>query len=201
LNAALVTAAVRPTLRAMPVGLIAGILGLAAAPTIVTAFDGGTDLDGALVAASVVAGAVAAFAVQEPAGAIAAATPFPGTVRRGVRVAALLTAVGVVGLAVVAIAAARDAAVLDERAARMAELAASAGLAVAAAAVAARLDTDAPGLGGALFGPLCVLTVSAFAFRFHWLPTVGASRDAGRWWQVAAFAWLVGAWASRDPYR
>jgi hypothetical protein len=185
----------------MPVPLVAGVLALAAMPAVVTAARGGEELGSAVVAAGVVAGAVAAFAVQEPAGAIASACPVSSISRLALRLGALASAALLIAPLVVAVASAADADATADRSARLAEFAATSGLALGAAATAARRGAEAAAIGGACFGPLCVLTATALSYRFEWLPALGVAADAARWWLVAAIAWTVALWASRDPYR
>jgi hypothetical protein len=201
LTARLAAAALRPATRSIPAGLVAGVLGLAIAPAVVTVAKGGSELGAALVAACVIGGAVAAFAATEPVQEIASAAAFSAIWRLGLRLVALASGVVIAAAFVAVITHRSDASALDDPSARLAELAATSGLALAAASIGTRRGWEAATLGGAVFGPLCVLTASAFAYRFDWLPSIGIAADASRWWQVAAVAWITAAWASRDPYR
>ncbi|MET1049227.1 MAG: hypothetical protein ABWZ55_06315, partial [Acidimicrobiales bacterium] len=117
------------------------------------------------------------------------------------RMSGLALLLVIVGATVVAIAEERDPDALAHWSARLAELAATAGLGLAVAAHGTRREVDSAPEVGALAGPLTLLVVSALAVRLSWLPSIGMTEDAGRWWQVAAVAGAVAVWQSRDPYR
>lgn len=191
----------RPTARSLPPGAAAG-MALAAAPAVLTVAMGGTNLSGAAVASSLVAGALMGFAIDDPAAAVFAASPTSLLVRRLHRVAVLLVmAAAVAGVVALLVALVHDgpAISLSQRAR---EGAAAAGLATAAATwLARRTGERRPGSFGLVLGLLGPLVVSALAWRVQGLPTLGTAQNGPRWWWVAAAAGAAAAWWSRDPAR
>lgn len=193
--------AVRLTVRSLPPSALAGVL-LAGVPAVATAAFGGTDLAGSVVALGLVAGALAGFAVDDPAAAVLEASPTPLVVRRLHHLIALLVFVAVVVVAVVALVAVVHEGPPISLLARTREGLAAAGLAAAAAAwLARRTGERRPGSVGVIAGLLGPLFVSALAFRVKGLPAVSIPQDASRWWWVAVVGWMTALWWSRDPAR
>lgn len=191
-----------PSARGLPLATLGSVAGLAAAPTLVVLARQGRDLSGALVAATLVCGAVVAFAVEDPAAETLSASPTTLGRRRLLRLSTLVLGMTIVGVVIVALAAAAPSGVTaSDLGRRAAELAATSGLAAAAAGVAQRSDVPGAAPGGAVAGLLGVLLVSALAQRFHALPGIVDSPHHPRWWVVASVGWGLTAWTWRDPAR
>lgn len=193
--------AARPTVRSLPPSVVAGLV-LAAAPAVLTAASGGTDLSKAVLVTALVIGALVGFAIDDPAAVVLAASPTTLLSRRLHRVVALLglggVVVGVVALLVGLVHQGPTISLLQEGR----EGAAAAGLATAAAAWLARSTGEPrPGSFGLVLGLLGPLVVSALAWRVEGLPSLGTADHASRWWWVAAVGWTAAAWWSRDPAR
>jgi hypothetical protein len=193
--------AVRPTVRSVTPSAWVGML-LATLPAVLTVVLGGSDLGVAVVFAAVALGSLLAFAIDDPAAPVFAASPTPLVVRRALRVVVLLPAAalagGLVGLLVVRFHEDPPLA-LGERAG---EAAVAAGLAIASAAwLARRTGERRPGSLGVLFGLIGPALVSALAVRVDGLPMLGSASNASRWWWVAIAAWTAGVWWSRDLAR
>jgi hypothetical protein len=171
---------------------------LSVAPATIAVATGNDELSMAVVAAVVIGGAVAAFAADDVAGNVVAATPASLARRRGRRLAVLGLFAGVIWALVAVAVLWRDPHAADRVADRLAELAAISGLSAAAGASADRRDL--PVVPAAVVGPMTALLMSSFAYRFPQLPTIGGSGDAGAWTLIAALGWGAAAWESRDLY-
>jgi len=191
----------RLTVRSLPPTAVAVVL-LASVPVVAAVALGGSDLSGAVVAATLLGGSLAGFAADDPAAPLLEASPTTLLARRLHHLVALLAYVAVLGLVVAALVSlAHDGPPISlfERAR---EAIAAGGLAVAAAAwLARRTGERHPGSFGLLTGLLGPLFVSALAFRVKGLPAVNVPQDASRWWWVAAVGWTSALWWSRDPAR
>jgi hypothetical protein len=188
------------TARAVPVGAVLTLATLAAAPTVVTVVRGGTDLSVALVVAAVIGGAAFAFAIDDDAAVVLASSPTTLTRRRAARLGAALLAVGAGWELVLATAESADAL----NGVRVGDLGVeaftAAGVALAAAAVAARSGShERTGITGIVTAVLTMLTTTAMAQQYRWLPQLGRAAHHDRWLWVATVAWTLALWASRDP--
>lgn len=190
-----------PSTRALPLPTLGAALALAAAPSAVVLARGGRDLGGALVVATVVLGALAAFPVDDPAEETLAASPTGQARRRLLRLAAISLGAALVTAVLLVTAAWVGPLSVHQLGLRAAELAATSGLAAATAGWAQRRSVTGPGAVGALVGVLGVLLVSALGARLDALPTLVDTPPHPRWWLVAAAAWATTAWTWRDPAR
>lgn len=189
----------RLTVRSLPPTAVAVVL-LASVPVVATVALGGSDLTGAVVAATLLGGSLAGFAADDPAAPVLEASPTTLLARRLHHLVALLAYAAVLGLVVAALVSLKHDGppiLLVERAR---EATAAGGLAVAAATwLARRTGERRPGSIGLLAGLLGPLFVSALAFRVTGLPAVSLPQDASRWWWVAGISWGAALWWSRDP--
>lgn len=190
-----------PATRGMPLPTLNAVLVLAAIPAVSTAPQGGRDLTGALVAASVISSTTVAFAVEDPAGETLSGSPTSLARRRGLRLSAIVLAVAVVWLALVALAGSREPTSANNLAQRAAEVAAVSGLAAAAAGLLHSHDVAGAGPIGATAGALTSLLISSLAYRFHDLPALMSATHHGRWWVIGLAGWAIAAWTWRDPAR
>ncbi len=191
-----------PCARGLPLATLAAAAGLAAAAPLLVLARHGRDLGGALVAATLVCGAVVAFAAEDPAEETLSASPTSLARRRLLRLSALALGVAVVAIVLVALATSAPAGLSSsDLGRRAAELAATSGLAAAAAGVAQRRAVPGAAPGGAVASVLAMLLVSSLAQRFHSLPTIVDSTHHLRWWFAAAAGWAVTTWTWRDPGR
>lgn len=188
-----------PAARGLPVLTIGAALAVAAVPTVVAVLQGDRDLSGAMVGASILGGATAAFFVEDAAGETLSASPTSLVRRRTLRIGAIALGFLVVAALLVGLAALSAPVIVDELARRAAEVAAVSGLAAAVAGAAHRRGVASAGPVGAVAGGLGVLLISSLAFRCHQLPAVHAVEQHGRWWLVAVAGWAAAAWSSRDP--
>lgn len=188
------------TMRAVPWRSTCAVAVLAAAPTVGTVLRGGHDLVLAFVAASVVGGAGLAYAVDDDAAAIAAASPTPLVQRRAGRVIAALLVVAL-GWGV-AFAVGRSVELMNG--VRFSDLAieavTAAGLAIAVAAgMDRKLLVDRTGLAGVATAVVSMLFITVMSTRYRWLPQLGGTEHHDRWLGLAAVGWLGVWWTSRDP--
>jgi hypothetical protein len=188
------------TMRAIPLRSLGVVSLLAVTPTVMTVVRAGHDVRLALVAAAVVGGAGLAYAIDDDAESLLAASPTSLANRRAARLAAALVLSLVswgIALAVVGSAGLST----DGRLAGLAaEALAASGVAVAIAATVRReLGLDHTGLVGASAGVTAVLFLTLMSMRYSWLPRVGESGSTGRWLWVALAGWATVGWASRDP--
>ena len=176
--------ALRYTARSLPLATAAVILAAAAMPTVWTLARGRSSFGLPLVAASFI-GTLAAFAVHDPAGELTAASVVPLWRRRMTR----LVVVGLPGclvwaalLVVIALAEgdATSSWVVPTR-----ELVTIGAIALGLAGLAHRRDERSAALAGAFGSVLATGLISAFAFRYRWLPSLGTSDHHERWWLVA----------------
>lgn len=191
----------RPATRALPLPMLGAAGLLAALPPLVVAARGGQDFTGALVASFLIAGGVFAFAVDDPAAETLSASPTTLARRHALRLAALVVGAAATLTALWLLGAGLGALPASELSQRAAEIAATAGVALAIAGTAQREGTAQAVHLGAVAGPVGVLVMSAFAYRFQQLPAIITPLHHDRWWWVAAGAWAVVAWSWRDPAR
>lgn len=194
-------AAARPLGRAIPWAAVAGVVAVGWLPLAVTLARGGTELLAAVAFAAVVGSGVVAFAVDDDAIELTAASPVPLAQRCGLRLAEVGAAAVAVGSLAVAAAVQRDPSVGAELPDRLAEAAAAAAIALAWGSVAARRRLPSAGLGGSVAGTVSVALVAALAQRVPWLPSIAGDRHHDRWWWLAAVGVGVAAWSWRDPVR
>ena len=190
-------AAILTTARTVPwpVGVIATLLPV---PAIIVAVTGGDDYTGALLAASLIAGAGAGYAFDDAAAATLAAAPVPLSTRRLLRATAVfvvLLGAWLIALSVAGVGAPAGATLAFP----VAELAATAAVSLA---LAGRAPTDAPvstGFGAAVGALLTMVVIGSLAQRLEFLPMLMAARHTERWWFIAAIALAAAGWWSRDP--
>ncbi len=185
------------TVRTVPAAVIVIAL-LAAIPALIVAAHGGNDFAGALSAASLIAGAGAGFAADDPAAPTLASSPTTLAVRRGLRGLLIALILGA-GWSAAVVTAHRYGANLPDAAVPLAELSATAAV---AAAFGSRARTDTPvntGAAAATVAFLAIVTISALANRWPTLPTLRATPTHDRWWLVAVAGVAVAGWSSRDP--
>jgi hypothetical protein len=177
---------------------VVGVGAVALLPSVVVALVGGSDFTGALLAASVIAGAGAGYAVDDPAARTLAPSPTTLALRRALRTVAVIAILlsAWTGAQLVAAAGGSPAPAVD---AAGAELAASAALSLALASLG-RPDTPrASGSGAAGGAILAMATISSLAWRWPALPSIEDLSRPERWWWVAVAALAVVAWSWRDP--
>jgi hypothetical protein len=176
---------------------VAVILATAAMPTLWTLARGRSSFGLPLVAASLI-GTLAAFAVEDPAGEITAASVVPLWRRRLIR----LAVVGLPGcvvwavLLVVIVLAEGDA--KSSWAVPTRELLTIGAIAFGLAGLAHRRDERSAALAGAFGSVLAMGLISAFAFRYRWLPSLGMIDHHERWWFAAGVGVVAAALSSRD---
>lgn len=185
------------TARSLPLATIAAIVTAAATPTLWTLALGRSSFGFPLVAASFV-GALAAFAVDDPAGELTAASVVPLWRRRVMR----LVVVGVPGCAIwavllVVIMVAEGGATPSWTVPTRETITIGA-IAFGLGGLAYRRDERSAALAGAFGSALTVLLVSAFAFRYRWLPSLGLIDRHERWWFAAGIGIGAAALTSRD---
>lgn len=190
-----------PTARALPLPTLAAAAGLAAAPTAVVVLRQGTDHRGALLAAALVLGGMAGYAVEDAAEETLGASPTGLGRRRLLRLSAVALGTAATALLLVVVAAARTDGAADDVVLRLLELLAASGLAAAAAGSAQRRGVPGAALGGAITALTGVLLIGALAERYRQLPPLLAGAHHGRWWWVALVGWAVAGWTWRDPMR
>lgn len=177
---------------------VVGVGAVALLPSVVVTLVGGSDFTGALLAASVIAGAGAGYAVEDPAAPILAPSPTTLAVRRVLRavaVIAILLSAWTGAQLVTAAGGGRAPAV----GALGAELAASAALSVVFASQGRPDSPVASGSSAAGGAILAMVTISSLARRWPALPSIEDLSRPERWWWVAAAALAVVAWLWRDP--
>lgn len=190
-----------PTARGLPLPTLAGAAALAIAPTLVVVLQRGSDHTGALIAGSLVLGAMAGYSVDDPAEETVSASPTGLARRRLLRLSAIALGVAATALLLVVVAGARAELTAADLGRRLAELVAASGLAAATAGTAQRRGVPGAAHGGAVTALIGVLLVAALAERFSELPSLMGDAHHERWWWVAIVGWAVGAWSSRDPMR
>jgi len=179
---------------------VAALAVLAALPAVIARLRGGHDFTMSLQAAAVVAGAGSGFAADDQAANVLASSPTPLLVRRVYR------AVGVVvllaaGTGVALVAARTGTARALALAGPVAVLAAAAGTASALASSGPPDGPTAPGVTSAMGAMLGLVTASALAERWTWIPTLASTEFDRRWLLVGAAGALVALVRSRDPAR
>jgi hypothetical protein len=188
------------TMRALPLGPLGVISALVAAPTVMTVARAGDDLGWALIAAAVVGGAGLAYAVDDDAADLLAASPTTLAARRAARIVATALVVAVGWFVVLVVG--WTAGVL--RGARIGDLAieaiAAAGIAVAVASGLRRdLGAERVGMLGAATAVVAMLFVTILATRYAWMPALGTTRNHDLWLWLACAAWLGVWWTVKDP--
>ncbi len=172
------------------------VLVLAGLVVPLTVLRGGEDLRGAVLAAGAIGVSVLAFSVETPAEVSGRAAPVSRLRRRGQRVVLLVVGLALVA-AVVVVVAGSARVPLDGWSRWIPAWVAIGSLALAGAGWSAGRDLGDPGMTGAVGSILVVLTATALAPRFAWLPNLLG--DPARWWWVAAPAAAGAAWWWRDP--
>jgi hypothetical protein len=196
-----VAAAVVPTARVAHLGAAAATVSLAALPAIVTVARGGTDLSVALVVGGLVGGATLAWASDDPAAELLGSLPLSSPLRAAMRVACV-AAVGVLGLAVVALVVELGPGLPSDVGDRAAEAGAAAGMALAVGCMATRRGERTVGPIGVVAGVVGPAVVAALSVRWPRLvPAFLESPIHDRWWIIAAVGAVVVARAGRDPGR
>lgn len=191
-------AALRTVARTVPrpVGVLAL---LCAVPAISVAAAGRDSFGGALVAASLLAGAGAGYAADDPAAATLGASPTPLLLRRAAR-AALVIVPLLLGWGTALVVAARyERGAVDVRSV-VTELVATAAVSAAIASRASTSVAVSAGFGAGVGALLSMVTLSSLGYRWTALPVLGgggATHD--RWWWIAAACLAVALWSSRDP--
>ena len=189
--------ALRYTARSLPLATVAVILTAAVMPTVWTVARGRSSFGLPLVAASFI-GTLAAFAVDDPAWEFTAASVVPLWRRRVTR----LVVVGLPGCAVWAVLLVvivlADGDALSSWAVPTREILTIGAIAFGLAGLAHRRDERSAALSGAFGSALATLLISAFAFRYRWLPSLGMIDHHERWWLVAAIGTGAAALSSRD---
>lgn len=186
--------------RTVPWGQVLAVLVLATAPTLTTALRGTHRFDGAVLAWMLLAGAVLAFAWDEPARATI--EPSPTTLARRVTARLFLTAGAVTASWIlVVLLTGMDGDLWRHLRPRVPASVAAVALSVAAAAAVRRRGAARVDLGVVFAGPLTVLVTSALAERYGWLPSFVDGVHDRRWWWIVVAAMLVAVWSTRDPYR
>ncbi len=186
-----------PTVRTIPRAVVA-VAAAVLVPTAVTAVRGGHDLSGALLVASLVAGAGVGYAVDDRAARTFASSPTPLIVRRAMRATLIVAVLGAAWLTAFALALAgadTDAPTLIS----MSPYAAAS--ATIAWAFATRVEPDAPlspGLIGALASLLTMLLIDSMSMRFEHVPSL-QGHDGAAWWWIALGGLALALQASRDP--
>jgi hypothetical protein len=141
---------------------------------------------------------LAAFAVDDPAGEITAASVVPLWRRRVTR----LVVVGLPGCAVwvalLAVIALAEGDATTGWALPTREIVTIAAIAFGLAGLAHYRDERSAALAGAFGSMLVMLLISAFAFRYRWLPSLGMIEHHERWWLVSGIGIVAAALSSRD---
>ena len=196
-----VAAAIAPTARVAHLGAAAATVGLAAIPTLVTVVRGDAVVSTPLAIAGLVGGATLAWAADDPAADLLGSVPLSSPLRAALRVACV-AAVGVLGVALIALVVALGPGLPPDIGDRAPEAAAAAALGLAVGFMATRSGERNAGPVGVTAGVLGTLVVSALAFRWPaLLPAFLPSPIHARWWLIAAVGLLVVARAARDPGR
>ncbi len=180
-------------------GAVLTVVALACTPVAVTVARGGHDVSGAVAMASIGLGAVVAFAVDDPAANLLAAVPTPLWVYRSVRVLATVMFAIAGGTAVAVMRSAADAPPTPLGDA-LVVAATAAGVALAiAGTINRRTRNEAAGVTGVAAAAFTMVLVTALAVRFPWLPSLAGGPHHSRWLGLAAIAWAVTVWSTRDP--
>ncbi len=188
------------TVRAVPTGALLAVAALTAAPAVITAARGGSDFSLALVAAAVLGGAGFAYAVDDDAAVVLAASPITLARRRAIRILVALLVVVIAWELVVAVAASADSFDHVPFADLAVEAFTAAGIAIAVAtATTRRGSVEKNGIAGVGAAVLVMLMVTTMAQKYAWLPQVGQPQHHDRWLWIAAAAWAIAGYASRDP--
>jgi hypothetical protein len=178
--------------------IAAPVVALSVLPAVLTLVRGGDDLRAAVVAAVVIGGSVTALAADDDARDVLAPVPRALAWRWADRLGLLVGATGLVWAVVLGWSLLRDPAATAPAADRTALLVAVSGLSAAGGAAADRRGgAVAP---AALAGPLVVLLLSSFAYRYPELPTVVGQDDAVTWALMGSAGWAWARWERRDPY-
>ncbi len=189
--------ALRYTARSLPLATVAVILAAAATPTVWALARGRSSFGLPLVAASFI-GTLAAIAVDDPAGELTAASVVPLWRRRTTR----LVVVGLPGcvvwvvLLLVIVLAEGDA--MSSWAVPTRELVTIGAIAFGLAGLTQRRDERSAALAGAFGSVLAMGLISAFAFRYRWLPSLGMIDHHERWWFAAGIGIVAAALSSCD---
>jgi hypothetical protein len=185
--------ALRYTARSLPLVAIAAILLATTIPTIWT-LESGLGLP--LVSISFV-WVTSAFAVDDDAGELTAASVIPLWRRRAMRLTVIATAGAIVWCALLAAIAVDE--TIANRAIPLREAITVGALSLGLAGVVHHIDQRSAALSGAFGAALVVLAITALAFRWQWLPSLGLVHHHARWWIPAAVGAAAAVFTSRDP--
>jgi len=191
----------RRTFRAIALRPVIGVAVFCVVPTAWTLLRHGHDLRYAWVAAVVVGGAGLAFAVDDDAAVLLAASPSPLFIRRAARVFAAAVPVVAAWLVIIELSAATNR--LDGAPVGLlgVEALTAAGVALAVAGTGRRAGNVGTGVSGFFAGILTMAFVSAMSVQYPWLPRVGEAAHHERWLWIAAAAWAAALWSARDESR
>ncbi len=187
---------VRYTARALPLATIAAVVAASSVPTLWTVARGRSNFGLPLVAASFV-GAVAAFAVDDPAGELTATSVVPLWRRRVVRLAVVGVPACVVWVGLFAtMSVAGDA--VPAWSDPIQEVVTIGAVALGLAGLAHCRDPRSAAPTGAFGAVLLVTFVSVCAFRWRWLPSLRIGDHHERWWWAIGIGLGVAVVTSRD---
>jgi hypothetical protein len=187
---------IAPATRTIPRALAVVAIAVLA-PPVVTRLHGGTDLQGALIAASVFAGAGLGYAVDDHAARTVASSPTPLVVRRGIRALVCVSVLTAAWLAAFVVASTSPLPVATIGS-MLPYASASAGVALGIASFVAPDAPAPPGLVAAFSSLLAIVVVDALSLRFDVLPSLRGA-DADQWYGIAAVALLAALYGARDP--
>jgi hypothetical protein len=168
----------------------------ASIPTVWTLARGESGLGFPLVSISFV-WVTSAFAVDDDAGELTAASVIPLWRRRAMRLTVIATAGAIVWFALLGAIAVDD--TIANRAIPLREAITIGALSLGLAGVVHHIDQRSAALSGAFGAALVVLVITALAFRWQWLPSLGLVHHHARWWIPAAVGAAAAVFTSRDP--
>lgn len=177
---------------------IGAVAAVVIVPTVVTRLRGGTDMNGALLMASVVAGSGVGYCIDDHAARTFASSPTSLLVRRSARAALCFAALGAAWFATFLVAST----VTGPAPAVATLMPYLFGAAAIALAVATRVEPDAPlspGLIAVFATLLSMACVDALSLRIAALPSLDSRTHRAAWWWIALAAAAAALYASRDP--
>jgi hypothetical protein len=188
-------------MRAVPLGSLALVAGLAAAPTIITVARSGSNLDLALIVAALLSGAGLAYAVDDDAAALLASSPTTLAARRTARIVAAAFVIAVGWFLLLLTGSLAGLRLHGDRFRDLAtEAFTAAGIGLAVAATLRReLSVERAGLIGAAAAVLAMVFVTSLSMRYSWMPALGNPQHHDNWLWLAVAAWAGVCWTARDP--